>query len=50
MILILGLFGFLMCYMIKYIIIGAMICYSYFEDWKDKKWCERYKKEHGFIK
>lgn len=50
MILILGLFGFLMCYMIKYIIIGVMICYSYYEDWKDKKWCKEYKKKDGLAK
>ena len=29
---------------IKYLVIGAMICYSYYEDWKDKKWCENYKR------
>ena len=45
MILILGLLGFFMLYVIKYMIIGIMMCYSYYEDWKDKKWCEEYKRK-----
>ena len=43
MILIFGLLIFLAYYIIKNIIIGAMICYSYYEDWRDKKWFKKYK-------
>lgn len=50
MIFIFGILAFLAYYFMKYMVIGAMICYSYYKDWKDKKWCERYKKEHEFTK
>lgn len=44
MILILGLLGFFILYVIKYLVIGTMICYSYFEDWRDKRRFEENRK------